>query len=154
MVLHCTCGPEVGHTVQDVTESSAQAGVDVIQPLLENGALDTAISTLTAYKMLGKPEEACICAVWWGALFTLSILLGSPQSGPMVAAKLRSAGVDSFRYILDHPLVQNEEIGLVSTVTVTRIAAFVWGSACTNQLLAIHHDLQINIDRDCFAYRG
>lgn len=129
--------------MQDITESSFAAGVDVIQPLLEKGALDTAISTLTAYQMLGKPEEASMCAVWWGALFTLLILLGSPQSGPIVAAKLRSAGVDSFKYILDHPLVQAADIGMVTTQTVTRIAAFVWGSACTKPVLVNRHAVHI-----------
>lgn len=115
----------------------------MIQPLLEKGALDTAISTLSAYQMLGKPEEASICAVWWGALFTLLILLGSPQSGPMVAAKLRSAGVDSFRYILDNPLVQAAGAGMVTTQTATRIAALVWGSACTQSVLIIHHYVHV-----------
>ena len=100
----------------------------MVQALLDTGALDAAISTLSAYQMLGQPQQASICAVWWGALFTLQILLGSPNAGPTVAAKLRSAGVESVRFLLDHPLVQLADIGLETGVTTTGIAALVWGS--------------------------
>ena len=120
---------------KDVTEGAQMAGVEVIQPLLEKGAIDLAIATLTAYQMLGNPEDASVCGVWWGALFTIEILLGSPQSGPIVASKLRSAGVDSVRFLLDHPLVQIQDIGLVTGVTTTRIAALVWGSALPEHFL-------------------
>ena len=101
-------------------------GVDVIQPLVDTGAVDLAISTLTAYQMLGKPEDATVCGLWWGALFTLEILLASPMAKP-VAAKLRSAGMDSVRFLLDHPLVQLGAMGLETGVPATRIAALVWG---------------------------
>jgi hypothetical protein len=36
-------------------------------------------------------------------------------------------GVDSVRYLLDHPLVQLGAMGLESGMTATRIAALVWG---------------------------
>lgn len=41
--------------------------------------------------------------------------------------KLRSAGVDCFRYCLDHPLVLFKEFGSETGVTATKIAALVWG---------------------------
>ena len=83
---------------KDVAEMAQAAGVEVIQPLLDAGAVDIAISTMTAYQMLGKPEEASVAVVLWGAVYMLDILLSSPQAQPVVA-KLRSAGVDSFRYL-------------------------------------------------------
>lgn len=79
------------------------------------------------YQMLGKPDEVSICGFWWGALVTLEILLKSPQSSAPVAAKLRSAGVDSVRYCLDNPLVQIASMGMETGVTTSRIAATVWG---------------------------
>jgi hypothetical protein len=111
---------------QDVVEGAQSTGVDVIQPLLEKGAVDLAISTLTAYQMLGKPEDASVCAVWWGALFTLEILLASPGAKAIVA-KLRSAGVDSVRHLLDNPLVQMSSMGLETGVSATKVAVMVWG---------------------------
>ena len=104
-------------------EGAQSTGVDVIQPLLEKGAVDLAISTLTAYQMLGKPEDASVCAVWWGALFTLEILLASPGAKAIVA-KLRSAGV---RHLLDTPLVQMSSMGLETGVSATKVAVMVWG---------------------------
>lgn len=50
--------------------------------------------------------------------------LGSPQAKPIVD-KIRSAGVDCFRYMLDHPLVMYGEIGLETGASATRIAALV-----------------------------
>lgn len=110
---------------KDVTEQSQLAGVDVIPVLLEKGAIDLAISTLAAYQMLGNPEDASVCGVWWGALFTLEILLASPAASKPIVAKLRSAGVDTVRYLLDNPLEQL--FGLGTGITATRIAAEVWG---------------------------
>ena len=109
---------------KDVVEGAQAEGVEVIQPLLDAGALDIAISSLTAYQvrgsappcsllsplrsplraayprcplsrrwpriaapqMLGKPAEASVGAIQWGALYTLEILLGSAQAQPVVVA--------------------------------------------------------------------
>lgn len=112
--------------MKDISEGAQRTGVDVVQPLVDTGAVELAISTLTAYQMLGKPEDASVCGVWWGALFTLDLLLGSPMAKP-ITEKMRSAGVDSVRYLLDHPLVQVDALGMETGVTATRIAALVWG---------------------------
>jgi len=111
---------------KDVVEGAQTAGLEVVQPLVDAGALDLAISTLTAYQMLDNPDEASVCAVWYGALFGLEILLASPEAKP-VAAKLRSAGLDSVRYMIDHPLDQVKDFGMGTGQSTTRIAALVWG---------------------------
>jgi hypothetical protein len=56
----------------------------------------------------------------------LEILLSSPQAQPVVA-KLRSAGVDSFRFVLDNPLLLIPSIGWETSANATKIAALVWG---------------------------
>jgi hypothetical protein len=111
---------------RDVVESSALAGVEVVQPLLDAGAVDVAISVVAAYQMMNRPEATSVTAMLWGGLYTLEVLLGSPQA-ELVAAKLRSAGVDSFRYLLDHALVQGKSVGIESSVMATKVAALVWG---------------------------
>eukprot|EP01045_Picozoa_sp_COSAG04_P016866 COSAG04_NODE_1445_length_6714_cov_1.982162_6_plen_541_part_00 len=117
-------------TFKEVTATLAGAAdmeVHVVQPMLDAGAVDIAISTLTAYQMLGNPDEASVCAVAYGALAALEMLnLGSPQAQPIVD-KLHSAGVDSFRYLLDHPLVFAAAFGLETGSQATKISALVWG---------------------------
>jgi hypothetical protein len=109
-----------------VAMGAEAVGIDVVQALVEAGAADLAISTLTAYQMLGNRQEVSICATWWGGLYTLERLLSSPQAEP-ISARLRSAGKDAFRYLLDHPLVQLGEMGFSTGPTGTKIAALVWG---------------------------
>lgn len=75
--------------------------------------------------MLGNPEEANVNSITYGVLVMLEFLLGSPQAQLTVANKLRSAGVDSFRYLMDNPLVQIAEFGLDSRVQAAKIAALV-----------------------------
>lgn len=110
------------HTAQEAERS----GIDIIQPYLDAGVVDIAISTLTAYQMLGRPEEASVNALIWGGVFLLDYMLASPQASEPVATRLRSAGVDAVRYVLDHPLSNfttwNETGG-----HATKIAAKVWG---------------------------
>ena len=108
-----------------VFEGAQTEGVEVMQQLLDTGALDIAISGLNAYQMLGKPEEASVCSVSFGVLYLLEVLLRSPQARPIVTDKLRSAGVDSFRYLIDNPLVLWEVAGLETGVRATQIAARV-----------------------------
>jgi hypothetical protein len=115
--------------IQAVVMAANMAGVDVISGhsgLLDSGSIDTAITTLNAYAMLGEEEQGDVCAVQWGALFTLEIVIGSPQAGPIIA-KLRSAGISSFRYVLDHPLAMAADFGVETSVHAVRIAALVWG---------------------------
>ena len=84
--------------------ATAPADLDVVGPLMEAGVVDLAIETLAAYKMLGRPQDANVLTVQYGALELLDTLLRSPEAEP-VKSKLRSAGTDAFRYVLDHPLV-------------------------------------------------
>lgn len=110
----------------DVARSAQTAGIEVIQPLLDAGAIDIAISTLVAYRMLDDPGAVNVGVPQYGGLQTLSVLLESSQSKEIMD-KLRSAGVDAFRYILDHPLVSIRCLGNESTNQATSIAAMVWG---------------------------
>jgi hypothetical protein len=110
---------------RDVIKGAQQEGVNVIQPLLDVGALDIAISALNAYQMLGKPEQVGVCVFTFGVLDTLELLLGSEQARPIVTSKLRSAGVDSFRYMLDHPLAHVASMGMETGIQGTKIAALV-----------------------------
>ena len=73
--------------LKDVVEGAQAAGIEVIQPLLDAGAVDIAISALAAYQMLGKPEAASVAAMQWGALFALEVMLGL---GRLVAVHYRS----------------------------------------------------------------
>jgi hypothetical protein len=124
---HCLVASGIMCAFKDVVEGAQGAGLEVIQPLLDAGALDIAISSLTAYQMLGKPDDAGVIYLTWGVLHSLEILLGSAQARPIVVAKLRSAGVDSLRYMLDHPLVTLGDFGQGSGAQATRVAALVWG---------------------------
>ena len=111
--------------LRDVTEAAQQSGIEVVQPLVDAGVVDIAVSALVGYQMLGKPEAASVGAIVWGALSAIETMLRSPQQAQPVVAKLRSAGVDSFRYLLDHPLVLSVDLGVTTPVTATRIAAQV-----------------------------
>ena len=101
-------------------------GVDVVQPLLDAGAIDIAISALTAYHMLGNPMQASCCALTYGALNMLEVLLKSVQAKP-IADKLRASGQASFRYLLDHPRFNIKAICLETGVQAAKAAALVWG---------------------------
>jgi hypothetical protein len=102
-------------------------GADVVPALLAAGAIDMAISCLTAYQVLGNAAEASVMSVWYGGLdFLDKLRLGSPEAAPIVE-KLRSAGVDAFRFILDNPLAYLRVLGLETAPTAVRVAALVWG---------------------------
>jgi hypothetical protein len=79
--------------------------------------------------MLGNPAGVAMAVPQYGGLQTLATLLDSPDRSltEPIVAKLRSAGVDSFRYILDHPLHNMKDIGNASGPNAIRIAARVWG---------------------------
>ncbi len=102
--------------VKDVAEEAQNAGVDIIHDLLSAGAVDIAISSLQAYNMMnGSPEDTSALTIQWGSLFFLeSLKLSTPQAKTVVA-KLRSAGVESFRYLLDHPRLSSGSGGMVRT---------------------------------------
>ena len=59
-------------------ECLQSAGIEVVQPLLDAGAVDIAISALQAYSMLGKPEDASPAALIWGVLYCLDIVVPAP----------------------------------------------------------------------------
>ena len=113
---------------KDVAQEAQNAGVEVIPGLLSAGAVDIAISSVQAYRMMGgTSEDTSALGIQWGCLFFLETLkLSSPQAKPVVA-KLRDSGVDSFRYLLDHPLVCLRAIGMETGLQATRIAAVAWG---------------------------
>jgi hypothetical protein len=116
--------------LKDCGNSAARAGVEIVQPLLDAGIVDIILTTLTAYQMLG-PDLSSVVAVQFGALEQLKALLhytvpgaqGQRQSKP-IAEKVRSAGCDAIRYVLDHPLTVFP-LFLESGPTATRIAAMV-----------------------------
>ena len=115
-------------TLKEVAEQARAAGVEVIQPLLDAGAIDISISAFTAYQMLGKPDAASNLGIAYLLQMLDNLDLSSSQAKPVVS-KLRSAGVDSFRYLLDHPLVC---FAITDTsVQATRIAALVRGTLCS-----------------------
>lgn len=112
--------------LKEVSDGAQASGIEVVGPLLDAGAIDIALSALMAYQMLGEPEAANAGALQWGAIYLIEILLGSKQA-KLIVNKLRSAGVDCFRYLLDHPLTMWSELGLETGLNATRIAAQVWG---------------------------
>ena len=61
--------------IKNVQGKVQNAGGEVIQPLLDAGAVDIAISILTAYRMLGNPSEANVLAVASGGLNFLELSL-------------------------------------------------------------------------------
>ncbi len=105
------------------------AGVDMIQPLLDAGMVDISISSLVAYQMMNNPSQASVNAMCWGGLMFLETLFttGSPGQSEPIVAKLRSAGVDCFRYVLDHPLWNFVSFLMGTPNSATNIAAQVWG---------------------------
>ena len=114
-------------TIKDVAEPAQAAGIDVIPHLLEAGMLDMTIRNLTAYQLLGDPEQTSVAGILWGTLFLLEVLvLEAPDPAPIIS-RLRSAGVDAFRFVLDHPLALLGEIGMETGMHATNIAAAVWG---------------------------
>ena len=142
---------------KDVAENAQAAGVEVTQALLDVGVVDIAISSLQAYQMLGK-EETSVLGIQWGVLFFLEILkLGSPQAKPVVD-KLRNAGVDAFRFLLDNPLFNWEQFGMETGVQGAKIAALVWGKSENEGLTFSQRDIdkivQVTDPRgtSCFFY--
>ena len=106
---------------------ASSIGVEVIQPLLDAGFVDMAISTFTAYQMLGDPSEANVVTVMMGGLMTFEYMdLSSEQAKPYVA-KLRSSGAAAFRFLLDNPLAHMAALGQETGLTATKVAAVVWG---------------------------
>ena len=112
---------------KDIVHGAMAVGHEVIQPLLDAGAVDIAVSSLQAYQMMNRPSECNVNSVQWGALWFLEELLASPRAADAIIARLRSAGVDAFRYILDHPLVMMGDLGYETGPQSTKIAAIVWG---------------------------
>eukprot|EP01043_Picozoa_sp_COSAG02_P050300 COSAG02_NODE_5156_length_4583_cov_2.229706_2_plen_530_part_00 len=114
------------YVLKDVVEGVQATGVDIIQPLFDAGAVDIAISALQAYRMLGRPEAASAAMIQWGVMYTLEIMLESPQA-ELVVDKLRKAGVDCFLYLLDNPCVLLRALGWETGVHAVKIAAQTWG---------------------------
>ena len=112
---------------KDIVEGAHAAGIEVIQPLIDAGAVDIAISSLQAYQIMDTPSECSVNSLQWGGLWFLEVLLESRHAAQPVIAKLRSAGVDAFRYMLDHPLIMMADMGYETGSIATRIAAIVWG---------------------------
>jgi hypothetical protein len=145
--------------LKDVVDGTQLQGVDVAQPLLDVGALDMSIANLTGYMLLGQ-ENTSVCSLCWGGLYTLEILLdGSQAAAALLVDKLRSAGVDSFRFLMDNPLVQIGDIGLETGAIATRIAAQVciratiFSTSCRLNLSPPHIAL-LTLERPVARYGG
>ena len=110
---------------RDVMEGAQIGGVDVTPALVRAGVIEAAVGSLTAYQMLGRPEDVAINALQWGGVYMLEVLMSDVESAPIVAAKLRSAGVDIFRYLLDNPLVLLADLGWETSIHATKVAALV-----------------------------
>ena len=110
--------------MKDTVQTAQLAGCDVVQPLLDAGALDVIFSCLTAYQVVG-PAGTSVCAIQWGVLFLLESLI----SCQAVVERLRSGGKDTFRFLLDNPLVFFESFGMETRLSATRIAVQIWGRA-------------------------
>jgi hypothetical protein len=54
------------------------------------------------------------------------LVLEAPDPTPIVS-RLRSAGVNAIRFVIDHPLALLGEIGTETSMHATNIAAAVWG---------------------------
>ena len=113
--------------LKELVESGVLAGIEVVQPLLDAGLADAAVSAVTAYQMLGNPKHASPCSLCYGALQTLERLLATPRSqAEPIVSKLRSAGVAAIRFLIDNPLVVMRDSGVETGIQATRIAALVW----------------------------
>jgi len=113
--------------LKELVESGVLAGIEVVQPLLDAGLADAAVSAVTAYQMLGNPKHASPCSLCYGALQTLERLLATPRSqAEPIVSKLRSAGVAAIRFLIDNPLVVMRDNGVETGIQATRIAALVW----------------------------
>ena len=87
--------------------------------------VDMTIANLSAYQLTGSPEQTSVCTIYWGGLFLLEVLvLNAPDPAPIVS-RLRSAGVDAFRFVLDNPLALFDELGMHTSVNAINIAAAV-----------------------------
>ena len=85
---------------REVTAATREAGLETLETMVESGAVDIAVSSLTAVQHL-KAKEASCCVITYDALQILEELrLWTPESAPIVA-KLRSAGVDAFRHAIN-----------------------------------------------------
>eukprot|EP01043_Picozoa_sp_COSAG02_P015293 COSAG02_NODE_648_length_18943_cov_924.526746_13_plen_631_part_00 len=115
--------------LKEVTQGAQAAGIDVVRPLLDAGAIDIALSTLTAYQRVDDVESVSRVAVVWGTLFLLETLVfrGSAEDAEMIVAKLRTESRAAFMYLLDHPLTFLRDFGFDTGTIGTRIAATVWG---------------------------
>jgi hypothetical protein len=91
--------------LKDVVQGAQAAGVDVVRPLLDVGAIDIALSTLTAYQSVGDAEAVSVTAVAWGTLLLLETLAfrGSAAVAKEIVEKLRAESRSTFMYLLDHP---------------------------------------------------
>jgi hypothetical protein len=76
---------------------------------------------------MDRPSDCNINSLQWGSLWLLEVLLSSPEAAQQIVSKLRGAGSDAFRYLLDHPLSMLGDLGYETGSQATRIAALVWG---------------------------
>ena len=109
--------------VKCTTEAIKHMDIEIVQPLLDAGVVDSAISMLAAYQMLGNPSEANAVGLLT-CLFFLEIVLGSSQP-EVIVRKLRGTGVETFRYLLDQPVLVLPDLGFESGVKATIVAALV-----------------------------
>lgn len=125
--------------LKDIAQVARDAGIDVVGPLIDAGAMDMVVQNISAYQMLASPSEASVTAMEWGTLYFLEVLLESPASAGPLIAKLRGAGAGMFRYLLDHKLENFPQLGYDTGVRATKIAALVVSSG--EQLIAAMRDV-------------
>jgi hypothetical protein len=101
--------------LKDIAQVACDAGIDVVGPLIDAGAMDMVIQHISAYQMLGSSAEASVTAIEWGTLFFLEVLLESPGSTRPLIEKLRGAGAGMFRHMLDVSVAASLLVRAVAT---------------------------------------
>ena len=110
---------------RDMVQRGLDVGLPVVPRLLEAGYFEIIMSALTAFQLLGDPSQASAGSIQWGVLSLLDILLLQAADPAPIISRLRSGGVDMFRYCIDHPRVHVRDFGMDTALNAIKIAAAV-----------------------------
>ena len=83
------------------------------------------MSAVTAFQLLGDPSQASAGSIQWGVLSLLDLLLHQAADPAPFVNRLRSGGVNVFRYCIDHPRVHFRDFGMDTALNAIKIAAAV-----------------------------